>query len=228
MIESTTVTVGLDVHARSIRLAAVRADELLGGAWTLPYDEEASARPRLVSGRRSVAMRRDRPASVSIATWLSGGSSARWWRRAWCRSVRGIGSRPIRATHASSPGCMPVGCSSQSTSLRRSSRRPAIWCGPARTPGWTGCATGIGFRSSAYDTGECSNQWLDGTATQMARRAALRAPGRADHLRHLPARRRPRRCADRATRARDPRDRGPKARGVSSSSGCVVCAGSTR
>ena len=37
MIESTTVTVGLDVHARSIRLAAVRADELLEER-TLPYD----------------------------------------------------------------------------------------------------------------------------------------------------------------------------------------------
>jgi transposase len=34
-----TVTVGLDVHARSIRLAAVRADELLEER-TLPYDEE--------------------------------------------------------------------------------------------------------------------------------------------------------------------------------------------
>src|SRR5438309_8015110 len=40
MSESTTVTVGLDVHARSIRLAAVRADELLEER-TLPYDEEA-------------------------------------------------------------------------------------------------------------------------------------------------------------------------------------------
>jgi transposase len=39
MVESTTVTVGLDVHARSIRLAAVRADELLEER-TLPYDEE--------------------------------------------------------------------------------------------------------------------------------------------------------------------------------------------
>ena len=29
MSESTTVNVGLDVHARSIRLAAVRFDELL-------------------------------------------------------------------------------------------------------------------------------------------------------------------------------------------------------
>jgi transposase len=43
MIESTTVTVGLDVHARSIRLAAVCADELLEER-TLPYDEEAVVR----------------------------------------------------------------------------------------------------------------------------------------------------------------------------------------
>jgi transposase len=40
MYESTTVTVGLDVHARSIRLAAIRADELLDER-TLPYDHEA-------------------------------------------------------------------------------------------------------------------------------------------------------------------------------------------
>ncbi len=40
MSESMTVAVGLDVHARSIRLAAVRADELLDER-TLPYDEEA-------------------------------------------------------------------------------------------------------------------------------------------------------------------------------------------
>ena len=43
MFESMTVTVGLDVHARSIRLAAVRADELLEER-TLPYDEEAVER----------------------------------------------------------------------------------------------------------------------------------------------------------------------------------------
>jgi transposase len=43
MNESTTVTVGLDVHARSIRLAALRADELLCER-TLPYDEEAVER----------------------------------------------------------------------------------------------------------------------------------------------------------------------------------------
>ena len=43
MNECMTVTVGLDVHARSIRLAAVRADELLEER-TLPYDEEAVER----------------------------------------------------------------------------------------------------------------------------------------------------------------------------------------
>ena len=43
MDESTTVTVGLDVHARSIRLAAVRADELLEER-TFPYDEEVVER----------------------------------------------------------------------------------------------------------------------------------------------------------------------------------------
>jgi len=43
MYDSTTVTVGLDVHARSIRLAAVRADELLEER-TLPYDEDAVER----------------------------------------------------------------------------------------------------------------------------------------------------------------------------------------
>jgi transposase len=44
MYDSTTaVTVGLDVHARSIRLAAVRAEELLEER-TLPYDEEAVER----------------------------------------------------------------------------------------------------------------------------------------------------------------------------------------
>jgi Transposase len=40
---TTTVTVGLDVHARSVRLAAVRADELLEER-TLTYDEEAVER----------------------------------------------------------------------------------------------------------------------------------------------------------------------------------------
>ena len=40
---TTTVAVGLDVHARSVRLAVVRAGELLEER-TLPYDEEALER----------------------------------------------------------------------------------------------------------------------------------------------------------------------------------------
>jgi transposase len=43
MSESMTVTIGLDVHASSVRLAAVRADELLEER-TLPYEHEAIER----------------------------------------------------------------------------------------------------------------------------------------------------------------------------------------
>ncbi len=42
MHDSTAVSVGLDVHARSIRLAALRADELVEER-TLPYDEQEVA-----------------------------------------------------------------------------------------------------------------------------------------------------------------------------------------
>jgi hypothetical protein len=53
MSESTTVTVGLDVHTRSIRLAAVRTDELLAER-TLPYDEESVELRPQPSGSDSV------------------------------------------------------------------------------------------------------------------------------------------------------------------------------
>ncbi len=43
MYDSTTVTIGLDVHASSVRLAAIRGDELLDER-TLPYDLEAVER----------------------------------------------------------------------------------------------------------------------------------------------------------------------------------------
>src|SRR3954453_1751828 len=43
MSESRTVTIGLDGHAASVRLAAVRADELLEER-TLPYDHQAVER----------------------------------------------------------------------------------------------------------------------------------------------------------------------------------------
>jgi transposase len=51
MVELTTLTVGLDVHPRSIRLAAVRADELLEER-TLSYDIEQIE--RLVRRRPAV------------------------------------------------------------------------------------------------------------------------------------------------------------------------------
>jgi transposase len=52
MSHSTTVSVGLDVHAASIRVAAVRGDELLAEQ-TLPYDHEAVERSvRLWRGAR--------------------------------------------------------------------------------------------------------------------------------------------------------------------------------
>jgi hypothetical protein len=41
--ECTTVTIGLDVHASSVRLAAVREDELLDER-TLPFEHEAVER----------------------------------------------------------------------------------------------------------------------------------------------------------------------------------------
>src|SRR5436190_21472824 len=102
MFESTTVTVGLDVHARSIRLAAVRADELLEER-TLPYDEEAVERAL----RRWPAVRccyEAGPTGFGLYRHLVGrGSSARWSRLDSCHSARASGSRPTRATRASSP-----------------------------------------------------------------------------------------------------------------------------
>jgi hypothetical protein len=51
MSNPTPVTVGLDVHVRSVRLAALRVDELLeertefrGSGHTLPYDHTAIER----------------------------------------------------------------------------------------------------------------------------------------------------------------------------------------
>ena len=64
---SKTVTVALDVHKASVRLAAVRADELLDER-TLPYDHAAVGRAARAGRGRGSATRRDRPASASTAT----------------------------------------------------------------------------------------------------------------------------------------------------------------
>src|SRR6266849_5384834 len=55
MSESTTVTVGLDVHARSIRLAAIRADEPIH----VPSPEQEAARD-LVRAREDARLDRMR------------------------------------------------------------------------------------------------------------------------------------------------------------------------
>ena len=83
---TTTVTVGLDVHARSIRVAAVRADELLEER-TLPYDEEAV---ELVLRRWSLARG---------ALLLRGGSD-RFWSTAVSRRA-GIDCQVV------APGLVP-------------------------------------------------------------------------------------------------------------------------
>lgn len=63
---SSTVSVGLDVHAASIRLAAVRGDELLEER-TLAYDHEALER-ELGRWPGASATRRARRGSAFIAT----------------------------------------------------------------------------------------------------------------------------------------------------------------
>jgi hypothetical protein len=136
MYDSTTVTVGLDVHAHSVRLAAVRADELLEER-TLPYDEEAVERvlPRLwpapFPGRAGNRLSDRGTGAGATAAGRSGQD------------------RQPRRMQA----CSPAACSSRSMSPRASWRPRVIWCARARTRVWIGCATGIDCRSSACATG---------------------------------------------------------------------------
>src|SRR6266516_4085945 len=141
MYDSMTVAVGMDVHARSIRLAAVRADELLEER-TLPYDEEAVERVL----RRWLSVR---------CCYEAGPTGFGLYRHL---AERGIDCAVV------APGLVPrrpgdrvksdprdarrlarllAGvCWSRSTSPRASSRRPANWCVHVRTRGLIGCVTG--------------------------------------------------------------------------------------
>ena len=118
MFESTTVTVGLDVHARSIRLAAVRREQLLEER-TLPYDEQAvervlrrwpGVRCCYEAGPTGFGLYRHLVARGIDCHVVAPGSS---------HSARAIASRPIRGMRASSHDCSPAACSSRSTSLPR-------------------------------------------------------------------------------------------------------------
>ena len=151
---TTTVTVGLDVHARSIRLAAVRADELLEER-TLPYDEQAVeqvlrrwpvVRCCYEAGPTGFGLQRflvERGIDCSVVApglvpQRPGDRVKTDPRdaRKLARLLAGGLLEPIHVLHASW-------------------RRPAISCVGVRTRVLIGCATGIGSRSSVCGRGAC-------------------------------------------------------------------------
>ena len=93
---NATVTVGLDVHASTVVLAAVR-----GAERTLPTDNEALA-STLARWPGARTCYEAGPDSACTAISESEGSPARWSRRRSCRGVQATGSRPTAATHGSS------------------------------------------------------------------------------------------------------------------------------
>jgi len=152
MSESTTVTVGLDVHARSIRLAAIRADELLEER-TLPYDEEAVER----------ALRRW---PVVRCCYEAGPTGFGLYRHLVeqgfdCRVVAPglVPQRPgdrvkTDPRDARKLARLLAGGLLEPSTCPRPSRRPlVISCALARTRAWTGCAIAIGCRSSVCAMG---------------------------------------------------------------------------
>jgi hypothetical protein len=151
MNESTTVTVGQDVRARSIRLAPFRADELLEDR-TLPYDEEVVER---------VLSRWPRVRCCYEAGPTGFGLYRHLVERGIDCAVVAPGLVPQR------PGDRVKTDSRDARKLARllagsllepiyvpcpSSRPRVIWCAPARTRAWIGCATGAGCRRSACAT----------------------------------------------------------------------------
>ena len=152
MFESTTVTVGLDVHASSICLAAVRGDELLEER-TLPYDEEGVER----------AVRRWPVVRCCYEAGPTGFGLHRFLVE------RGIDCQVV------APGLVPQRPGGRVKTDSRDARKLArllagglleaihvpsreleaardTWCAPARTRVWIGCVAGTGSRSSACAT----------------------------------------------------------------------------
>ena len=148
MHESMTVAVGLDVHARSIRLAAVRADELLEER-TLPYDEEAVER----------ALRRWPVVCCCYEAGPTGFGLHRYLveRGIDCRVVAPglVPQRPGDRVKTDSRDArklarlLRAGCCSRSMCPPLSWRLPATSSAHARPRALIGCATGTGCRSSA-------------------------------------------------------------------------------
>lgn len=108
-VTSSTVAVRLDVHAASIRLAVVRADELFEER-TLGYDHEAVER-QLGRWPGARVCYEAGPTGFGLCRHLIAAGIA-------CEVVApglvpmrpGAGSRPIRAMRASWRACTPAGC----------------------------------------------------------------------------------------------------------------------
>ncbi len=160
MTDSTTstVAVGLDVHAASIRLAAVRADELLAER-TLDNDHAAvereltrwpGARCRYEAGTTGFGLHRHLTAAGIACDVVAPGS---------CRSGRASASRPIHAMRASSRAFTPAGCSSRSACRRSRSRRCATSCARRRVrPRARGVRLGDRDRPAAQERSLSSEQ----------------------------------------------------------------------
>jgi hypothetical protein len=227
MDESTTVTVGLDVHAHSIRLAAIHADELLEER-TLPYDEAAVARA-LRRWPRVRCCYEAGPTGFGLYRHLVG---------------RGIDCQVV------APGLVPQRPGDRVKTDPRDARKLArASCGrAARADPRALAGAGGGPRPRARPRGRPSRpharpappvqvlpaprapparQVVGYHPPPLARRATLLLPGRAAGLRHVPARARPRRPPDRRARALDRRGRQAGALGASSSPACAACAAST-
>ena len=111
MSESRTVTVGLDVHAGSIRLAAIRGEELLDER-TLPSDQEAVERTL----RRWPEVR---------CCYEAGPSGFGLYRHL---SERGIACQVV----APGPGAVPAGRARQDRPTGRAQARASARRRPAR------------------------------------------------------------------------------------------------
>ena len=228
MHESMTVTVGLDVHARSIRLAAVRADELLEER-TLPYDEEAVE--RLL--RRWPAVR---------CCYEAGPTGFGLYRHL---VERGVDCAVV------APGLVPQRPGDRVKTDPRDARKLArLLAGgllePIHVPSREVEAARdlVRAREDARldrmrDRHRLSKfclrhgRLLPTSAWTVTRRkwlsrAAVRVRGRAADVRHLPARGRSRRCTDRPARAGDPRDGRAAAVARAGRPVCAACAASTR
>ena len=201
MNDSTTVAVGLDVHARSIRLAAVRADELLEER-TLPYDEEAVERAL----RRWPSVR---------CCYEAGPTGFGLYRHL---SERGIECAVV------APGLVPQrpGDRSRPTPGTRASSLAGGLLEPIYVPSPEleaaldlVRARGRAARSHARPTplvevlpapwASAAGQLPGAQPADLALAAALLLRRRAADLRHLPARARPRRRSHQGARAGDRR-----------------------